>query len=62
MFKVNVDGKLIEFSFDYFRGVNFEVKPNRVVTDVTRCKMKIGEDIYTGMACCVQGEIGRAHV
>lgn len=57
MFRLKVDGCELQYSFQHDRDVNFVIKPNKVITDVTSCKMLInGDTLITGTAACLQGD------
>jgi hypothetical protein len=59
MFEIDFNGQIVQFSFQHFRNVNFEIKPNRTVTDVTYCRLMVDNKLHIGLASCVAGDIFR---
>lgn len=54
MFKLDELG--IKFSFGYTRNANFEIRPGKVVTDITHCYLSVGDMTYQDISCCAAGD------
>lgn len=56
MFAVEVNNKVVKFTFRHTRDCYFKIKPNKIVTDVTSCRMEIGDQQFDTLAACLQGD------
>lgn len=56
MFKLTAGSYDIAYTFRHTRGANFEIKPNKVVTDVTSCLLTVNNEQFDAVAACVNGD------
>ena len=53
---VNTPEHNISFSFRHLRDAKFEIRDDKVVSDVTYCDLLIDGKPFSGLACCVEGD------
>ena len=56
MFHVTLPEGNIAFSFQHIRGTNFEVRPGKLVTDITKCDFLLDGKAFSGLAACAAGD------
>jgi hypothetical protein len=64
MLHLKVDDLAIKFSFRHIHNCGFEVRPGKIIDDVTSCRLEVNGVMTKGIAACLQGdkfekEVGR---
>jgi len=57
MFKTVVGPYEVEFTFRHTRDANFEVKPGKVITDITSCLLRVNGEDFNSLAACLKEDI-----
>lgn len=52
MFHVNLPDFNLSFSFSHKRDVNFAIRDDKVITDVTECDLLVNGAEFSGLAAC----------